>query len=271
MGFSDDPDDGNTMGCEDVECLIGLLSRRYDLLEALSDGAQTKNELESMLGVSRSTVDRAVRSLEEEDFVVRGTGGVSLTLVGRIVLDGYRRFRSGLVGLDQARPLFHEFHRDELLPFELFRDADVINANRQSPHRPIVALQQFLDDATTVKSIVTGLIPEYVEFYRTQIVDRETAVELVVQSPVLDELLATYWDSMDEALSTGRLTVYETPTDPPYSLKVAETDSREVGMVTYGDQGVSGFIRSDDERAVEWAEAVYRRTKSDATLVAPME
>ncbi|MGM0397913.1 MAG: helix-turn-helix transcriptional regulator [Halobacteriota archaeon] len=259
------------MGCDDVECLIGLLSRRYDLLEALADGPRTKNELESPLGVSRSTIDRAVRSLEEESIVVRGTDGVRLTLLGRIALDGYRQFRTGLDGLDRAGPLVASEEPDETIPFELFEGADVINANRQSPHRPIVGLQQFLADASTVKSIATALLPEYVEFYRTQVVDHEMDVELVVLSSVLDELLATYWESMNDALSTGRLTIFETAEEPPYSLKIGETNTREVSIVTYGDQGVTGFIRSESNAAVEWATALYRRTRSNATLVAPMD
>ncbi|UWG47627.1 Transcriptional regulator, contains HTH domain [Halanaeroarchaeum sp. HSR-CO] len=259
------------MGCDDVECLIGLLSRRYDLLEALTDDPRTKNELESSLGVSRSTIDRAVRSLEEESIVVRGMDGVRLTLLGRIALDGYRQFRTGLEGLDLARPLVSSQESDEKIPFELFERADIINANRQSPHRPIVGLQQFLEDASTVKSIATALLPEYVEFYHNQVVDHEMDVELVVLSSVLDELLATYWESMNDALSTGRLTIFETSAEPPYSLKIGETDTTEVSIVTYGDQGVTGFIRSESRVAVEWAQELYQRTKANATLVAPMD
>ncbi|MFW6003037.1 MAG: helix-turn-helix transcriptional regulator [Halanaeroarchaeum sp.] len=265
------------MGCDDVECLTGLLSRRYVLLAALADGPRTKSELESALGVSRSTIDRAVRSLEEEDVVHRGTDGVGLTLLGRIALDGYRQFRSGLGGLVKARPLVSSTDHEAAIPFELFERADVINANRQSPHRPIVGLQQFLEDASTVRSIATAVLPDYVQFYHTQIVDHGTDVELLVLSSILDELLATYWESMNDALSTGRLTIYEMAEEPPYSLKIGETDTTgetdktEVSMVTYGDQGVAGFVRSESDVAVEWAERLYQRTKTEATLVAPMD
>lgn len=258
------------MSCDDVECLIGLLSRRFEFLEALEDGSSPKNALERDLGVSRSTIDRAVRSLEAEGIVYRETGEVGLTTLGMVALDGYRQFRSGLTGLEQARPLFSAIDREEPPPFELFQEADVVTANRQSPHRPIVALQQFLDDAVSVKSIATGLLPEYVATYRTQIVEEGMEAEVVVQSDVLDDLLATYWDPMNEVIESGRFTVYETDEDPPYSIKVGETDRTEVSIITYGDQGVSGFIRTDSETAIEWAERLYERTKSTATLVAPM-
>lgn len=258
------------MSCDDVECLIGLLSRRFEFLEALEEGSHPKNALERDLGVSRSTIDRAVRSLEAEGIVYRETGEVGLTTLGMVALDGYRQLRSGLTGLEQSRPLFSAIDREMTPPFELFQDADVVTANRQSPHRPIVALQQFLDDATTVKSIATGLLPEYVSTYRTQVVEEGMEAEVVVQSDVLDELLATYWDPLNEAIASDRFTVYETDAEPQYSIKIGETDTVEVSMITYGDQGVSGFIRTDSKSAVEWAERLYERTKSEATLVAPM-
>lgn len=259
------------MGCDDAECLIGLLSRRHDLLNLLGEESRSKSELESTLNISRSTVDRAVRNLEAESIVARASGGVSLTQYGRIVLDGYRQFRAGLVGLEAAKSLFSSFDSDETVPFDMFRDASVVTSDRRSPHRPTVAFQQFLVDATDVKSVITGVVPEYVRTCHQQVVENGSTVEVVVESSVLEKVLTRYWDRVVDMLDTGRLTIFEVGTDPTYSVQVADTDSREAAILTYGDSGVTGFVRSARPEAVAWAETVFDRHKSNATLVAPIE
>jgi len=272
MVFSGEDYHNNVMGCDDVECVTELVATRFGMLSTLLEGPRSKTELEDELDVSRSTIDRAVRSLESEDIVVREDGHVTLTPFGQIALDGYREFRTGLAGLSDAKPIIASVEADEPIPFGFFNGAEVVSANRQSPHRPIVALQQFLDDADSVRSIVTGLLPEYVDTYRTQVVDAGTTAEVVVRSPILDRLLATYWEPVNDTLSSDRFTIYEITDDPPYSLKIGVTDDgSEVALVTYNDQGVSGFIRTDSPVAVEWAERVYADVKSRANLIAPMD
>ena len=259
------------MGCDDVECFTELLAHRFDLLEALTEGPLTKSELESRLDISRSTIDRAVRSLEAEEIVGRDAGTVSLTEYGRVALNGYRELRVGLDGLRDAVSILSTSERDESIPFGFFRGAKVVDASRQSPHRPIVAFEQYLEDVDSVRSVATGLLPDYVEFYHTEVVDHYLTGEIVVKAPVLDNLLSMYWESMSDILSTGRLKVYETTRDPPYSVKIGRGTSAEVALITYGPQGVTGFMRSDTREAIEWASDLYDRLKDDATLIAPMD
>lgn len=259
------------MGCDDVECLIGLLSRRHDLLTLLEETSRSKHELESALSISRSTVDRAVRNFEEESIVDRSSGGVSLTQYGRIVLDGYLQFRAGLVGLKTAKPVFSTLESDETVPFNMFREAQVVTSDRRSPHRPTVAFQQFLVDASDVKSVITGVVPEYVRTCHQQVVESGSTVEVVVESSVLEKMLTRYWDRIVDMLSTGRLMLYEVKTVPTYSVQVANADVREAAILTYGKGGVTGFVRSTVPAAVAWAEMEFERYRTDATLVAPME
>ncbi|MFB6133479.1 MAG: helix-turn-helix transcriptional regulator [Halanaeroarchaeum sp.] len=258
------------MGPDHVERVTALLAKRFDLLDALAAGPLGKGELEAELDVSRSTIDRAVRSLESENLLKREGGTVSLTLFGRVLLGGYRGFRAGLVNLVDARPFFDGLGDEASIPFGLFQCADVVTATRRSPHGPIVALQEFLEDANSVQSIVTGVLPEYVRSYHEQVVEHGMDAEIVVRSPILDELLSTYWNPLRDVLATDRFSIYELQSDPPLSLKIAEMEeTTEVAVVTYGDQGVSGFVRSRNADAVEWAPDIYERVKAQATPVAP--
>ena len=259
------------MGHDDLEGLVGLFCRRYDLIDALADGPRSKNELVSDLDVSRSTIDRAVRSLEAEEILVREGGAVSLTFLGRVTLNGYRQLREGLVGLHRAKSMFAPVDTEETVPLELFRGAEVVTADLPHLHRPIDALEEFLGDMNKVQSIGKGLLADYVRMYHTQIVENQMDTELIVDSSVLDDLITNYWETLSDALSSNRLAVYETPSEPPFGLKIGQSDTTEVAIITYGEQGLSGFLRSDNDRAVSWARRVYERTKSEASLVAPMD
>ncbi|MFB6134239.1 MAG: helix-turn-helix transcriptional regulator [Halanaeroarchaeum sp.] len=256
---------------EDVVQVTELLARRLDLLEVVSAGPTSKRTLVSDLDVSRSTVDRAVRSLESAGIVHRRDGAVTLTTTGEIALRGYRDFHRGLIGLRDASPLFRSVDPDSLPPFSLFVDATVVTAKRESPHQPIRAFEQFLEDAERIQTVWTGLIPDYVDFYNEQVVDRGMEADLFVRSSVLDDLLSAYWEPIARAVQTGRLTLYEVSDDPPLSIKVAETGVPEVGILTYGSQGISGFIRSDDVEGVEWAKSLLDSVRGDAVRVAPLE
>lgn len=256
---------------DDIVQVTQLLARRHELLEAVVSGPKSKRELVADLDVSRSTVDRAVRSLESADLVHRRDGAVTMTTPGRIALRGYRDFHDGLLGLREATPLLRSTDTTSLPPFSLFTDATVVTAKRESPHQPIRAFQQFLEDAREIRTIWTGLISDYVDFYNEQVVEQQTTAELYVLSSVLDDLLSTYWEPVAECVDTGRLTVYEVADDTPLSIKVADTGTEEVGILTYGRQGISGFIRSADQTAVSWARSRLDRVKADAQRVAPLE
>ncbi|MFB6125002.1 MAG: helix-turn-helix transcriptional regulator [Halanaeroarchaeum sp.] len=253
----------------DVDAVVELLVRRRAMLAALREGPSTKRELETTLDVSRSTVDRAVRQLEGVDLVRREHGAIALTLPGRLVHDGLAEFVAGFEGVQRASTMLADLDADVSVPFALFPDAMVIEATKASPHLPVVALRQFLDDARTVESVATALHPDYVDAYRDIVVEQGTEAEIVVQTGVLDELLATYWQPVEEALDTGRVTFYETDAESVVSLKIAETDTEEVAILVYGDRGVEGFVRSDNRRAVEWAREEYERIREGAQLVAP--
>lgn len=257
------------MDSADIAEVADLLTRRRALLRVLQSGPASKRDLRTSLDVSRSTVDRAIRTLESAGIVERSGGEVALTLFGRLVFEGFSDFWHGLEGLSDAEPLLTSLDQTVDVPFALFDGAMVVTATRESPHRPIIAFEQFLTDASRVWSIGTGLVPDFVDEFREQIVDQGTEAELVIYAPVLNDLLSTYWEPVDEALDTGRLTIYETTTVPPFSLKLADTGRDEVAFLVYGDQGVNGFVRSDGETAVEWARAEYERVKADAQRVTP--
>jgi len=71
----------------DGDDLPSLVGRREPTLRLLSDGPTTNRDVIDALEVSRSTVTRALRELEEAGFVGRRDGGYATTLAGRFALE----------------------------------------------------------------------------------------------------------------------------------------------------------------------------------------
>ena len=68
----------------DTAALADVLRKRAPLLETLADGPLTQRDVRDELGVSRSTVYKALRELESAGLVVGRPEGYALTGLGRL-------------------------------------------------------------------------------------------------------------------------------------------------------------------------------------------
>ena len=72
---------------------LEVLLQRVEVLERLVEGPSYRRDLSDELGVSRSTIDRAVRELEELQFVENCRDGVRATAAGRNAIDHLANFQ----------------------------------------------------------------------------------------------------------------------------------------------------------------------------------
>lgn len=249
---------------------LDLLAQRAELLRVVRDGPASKPELTDGLGVSRSTVDRAVRRLEARGFVERAAGSVSLTLKGRLVLDSYETFAAHFAGVAAADNLVASLPDDARVAPVLFRDATIVEATTVAPQRPTEAYRSLVADATRVRGYASRLLDSTVPTLRDRIVDSDLALDLVLDSAVLDALLGGHGDAVAEALDTGRLTLRQADDGLSYSLMVVETPTvTHACALFYDDSGHTGLLYNDDPDAVDWAEGVCGALREDAETLSP--
>jgi len=251
----------------EVDDAVAVLAQRAELLRSLRDGPQSKPDLVAAQSASRSTVDRAVRTLETHGFVERDDG-VSLTLRGRLALDAYDEFAATLGSLDAAGELLDVLPADARLDGALLRGATVVQSDPVAPQRPYVAYQSVLEDATAVRGFAPAVLDENVARFRDRIVDAETTVDLTVAPAALAELVASHSAAIEESLATGRLTLREASTVLDYSLMLVEQPDRTVVCaLVFDDHGIAGVVENDTARAVGWASDVYESIRDDATVL----
>ena len=249
---------------------LDLLAQRADLLQTVRDDPTPKPELTDALGVSRSTVDRAVRQLETRGFVDRAAGTVSLTLKGRLVLDSYETFAARFAAIDGADVFLGSLPDDARVDPVLFRNATTVETTPVTPQRPTEAYRSLVANASRVRGYASRLLDSTVPTLRDRIVDSGLELDIVAEPAVLDALLGGHGDAVAAALDTGRLTLREGDERLAYSLMVVdEPATTHACALFYDDSGHTGFLHNDDPDAVEWATRVCDALRADADTLSP--
>lgn len=243
-----------------------------------------KCELAREIEESRSTIDRALRELENAGLVEREGAGYRTTLAGELALAEYERYTARLDGLTELRAVLDGLPMDEPLDGALFEGAEASLPGQCSPHEPVDALTTFLSEADHARVIGTAVIPKYVDLYYERIVEEDMTAEFVLFEGVVEWVLSRREVEAMEIIRTDGVTVAETTADLSFSLVITEYDDtdandvrhgrsdRAVGVMLYEDGSHVGFVHNDACEAVAWAEDLFERVADAAVpLGVPVE
>ena len=251
--------------------VVDVLTRRIEVLEFLSGSAAGKDRLVMELGVSRSTVNRALRELEGLGFLTRIDGEYTASATGRLVARQYREFVAGLEDSCDAQPVLAGVAPSAEMSSAMLRGATVYLAEPPTPFRPIQRITELATGADEFRGLSAAVaVPESIDRIADAVFRGDLRAEFVVAEPVAKHLRENRSEAIDETSRADRLSVYVTG-DPPYGLGIAYDDhGAHAFVVTYGDDGdLRGAVVNDSPAAVEWAEDVYRRHRADASELPP--
>lgn len=242
------------MDAGDVSDLQRTTVRRYDLLCALAPDPVDRRALTDHMNVSRSTVDRGVRELEEYGLVERGDGGVRLTLSGTLVRREFERTTERLEAVIRAHDLLDALPSDAEVDPSVLAGADLVRPSPSSPYDPVSYQNELVRGARRVRVCATAVLPPQVDFYRREVTEGSLTLVVVVTDTVLDRLVEDHSDALAGSLATGRLELYRTDEDLPYGVAVVETaEGEQMYLTVYDDGGIVGTLGSDRPEAVAWA------------------
>ncbi|WP_435360492.1 helix-turn-helix transcriptional regulator [Haloarchaeobius sp. DFWS5] len=246
-----------------VETVLEVLTKRWSVVVALRDKPRTKPELVDEVGVSRSTVDRAVGDLEDEDVATYEDGRYRLTSFGGLACEAHDLSRRCLTGLCDARDLVEQLPDAGDGSAIAFANATVV---RPEPHRPDLAMRRFvelLNEADRVRGVSPVVVEPYVEVCQRRVAEDGMELDLVVAQPVYDVLRREFGAAFEDVLQADHASVVATDADIPVGMAIIDRDDeRELAVVLYSATGISGLIRNDDPAAVGWALEVFERMRA---------
>jgi len=244
--------------------VVRMLLRRATLLACLTAGPKTKRDLVEQLDVSRSTVDRAVRELEEVRLIERTRDGVALTLPGRLALEEHRDYLGVTAGLVEAGPILDSLPADTALDPAMLRRARVVGTEQHAPQRPVDEFTALVEDADVIHCVLASFVTEHVNACCERAANRSLDAAVVLAEPVVSSLTEETEAAIRRA-TAGTLSAYRLDETPPYNLVVAEDDEGvRAGVLVADETGVRGFVSNDVPEAVSWADGEFERWRSRA-------
>lgn len=256
---------------DDGDEVLDLLARRRSMLASLAEAPREKPVLVEATGLSRSTVDRAVRELEAAGLVERRDDGYAATATGRLVSRRDASFREDLADLAAAQPLLDLLPADAPVAAAAVLGAEVHLATPPEPHRAYDPLLDLLSEARRVCALSPSHAnPETRDLLYERTVEEGCPVEFVFQRDLADHLLSEHPEAVRAGMVEGEFRPFAHPS-VPFGLAVGYgTDAVRCALVVYDERGdLAGVAVNDDPDALDWAERVFWRFRSEATALSP--
>ena len=255
---------GSDSGPNGTQEFLLEVVRRRPLLRSLQSGPASTADILDAVEMSRSTVHRALNSLTGHGLVEEAGDEYRLTSVGKIVARESETFgtrTATALSLDQFLNSING--QAESVPVEHFTDATVVRRKARQPHATIHRIIEFIEESERLRMFSTVISPVYVDVGYREMMD-STEIEAIFDEAVIDIMLAEYPEKAYETISTGNFDVYAHE-GLPFELFIAD---EKVGMAAHNDNGNAEiFVECRDPAAVEWAESLYARHRSDSESV----
>lgn len=247
--------------------LLEKIARRATLIRNILDGHTQKRDLVQVSDVSRATLDRAIRCLNEKGIVSYQNGKCAVTLYGELALREYERLEDRYRSLNDAKSLLHSLDPESPLETRVLRDADVLFSDQPDPHAPIVCLERLLKDCDSIICLSPVVPPRFIGLFYPCVVEPSIETELMLRNEIVEYLRETYPSEMNEVLEAESSSMYKVEVHPTFGVVLLDNKTIWVGVYD-DDGGLRGAIVSESPAALEWGTSQIRKRRSRTNRVA---
>ncbi|WP_135821275.1 helix-turn-helix transcriptional regulator [Halostella litorea] len=249
------------------EQLRDVLSKRYRIVEALSESRKTKPELVDDLESSRSTINRAIKELLDVKCVEAAQPAgqqFRLTAAGQAALQFHRDYRMETEQVQTNTTLLNTLPSDSL-DKAFLADADIYSSVRT----PDVAHQpgtELLEEANRMIGTASVVQREYFTNFIERLQEGDFELELILENNLVEAIEQNYENEFDSLLGFNTVQIYVADEPFPYALWLTEQGTREyAGITLYENGGVNGTIVNDTDSAITWAKTQYSEYRESAS------
>ena len=246
--------------------LLPLFARREQLLERLHGGTQTKAALAESLDISRSTIDRSMRTLATAGMVQREQGGYGLTLTGRLLYEEFRSFSERAESLAAAQRLLSSLPADTELPPEAVVGATVTYPESTAPYRPMERHVEVIRCADEIDLLATAVAPRFIDAYREQVLEGDLTLRAGLSPSVAERVATNHGETAREMMAAGGLALRELDQRPPFSFTISRAgDTESLSLLIYGTEGLNGYLINEQPEAISFARELFERYWAETT------
>jgi len=247
--------------------LLHILQKRRNIINELCDGNVEKREVLERVDVSRPTMDRAYRELNEIGIINSvGTSHV-FTRFGKTVCHSMKEIFELVEAMEQARDFLIQLPEDAPIDLRVFLRANIHFAEAHAPQEVFVNVLQDIDEVDSVRGYASAFLPSHVSLFYDLIMNTDITFELLFTESVLDTLHSNYPDQLSDITEKDTCTVRSTDADIPFGVILI--DNSRV-FVPLGDnrKQLIGIVENNTEYSVEWAKELLDRLEKGEDTVA---
>lgn len=230
--------------------------RRATVFEALLTEPRTRSDLQEKVGVSRATLHRIVKFLEDTDLAQETDDGIVLTSLGQVVAQAVTEYVDRVTEARRLSPLLNlvNLSSDHFeLDLSLLADTTVTLPQPGQPQRPAHRVVELVEDAEWAWGFGPVVLPIYVDVFHRKILDG-MHTRLVVEPDVITGLEQSYAEKFTEASETGNLEM-RIHDDLPFGLLITHD---AVAIIGYDEDGfIRVIVDGDRDRLQTWADDVF--------------
>ncbi|WP_256301253.1 tetratricopeptide repeat protein [Haloarchaeobius salinus] len=251
------------MSPDDVASAVELLDRRRQVLGHLGGDGQHVRDLCDELDVSRSTVNRALRELEDAGWVERADDGYVRTTTGSLALQKYRDQVTALDAVQTHADALSPLPGDTLLDPAVLADATVETVADADPFELVGRLRSAFEDANAVRGAWPAVTDDRTVSALATLADDRGAVALGVDETV-HATMRSVAPTVFGQTGTEHCRV-ETSDDVPARLGVFLVDGpddRRVLVTIYDGAGTIHAVADvpANDAVSSWATSVFDTT-----------
>lgn len=242
--------------------LLQHLAHRGGVLQAIRDGVFDSRVIADQVGKSRSTVDRDLRLLKDNDYIKEYPGKYDLTRFGEYALELYE-FAEPLGRAEQFIP-----YLPSGTPITLLQGATIRQSGGIVPQRPIDHVEDLIRAADQIKIIAPAVVPSLVDALSERVQNESLTIDIIVSDDVLDELWATYSEELHSCLESETCMLWHTDEELSFGLVIG--DDETVCLSVYDESmRLLGTITNSSEDALNWTHETFHehRDASDEVFL----
>lgn len=222
--------------------LLVEVTKHHEFLGAVSDGPKSKRTLANHLDVSKKTVYRKAKRLDEYELVERTDDGYALTGAGRVCLGLWSDLRSTTDTVVESADLLNSLDRESVPPSHVLRNATVIRGKRystESPREYVLELLRTTEEAT----LHLPVMEQHVVRLLGDRLGDDVQFRLVFNSELIDGIRDYDSELFERFVESENSSLWRTSANVDHGLLVRETGDPSVALLLFGQRGrLDGLI-----------------------------